>query len=140
MRFEKSIGAIVFKDNEYLLLKYGLGHWGFVKGNVEKGETKEETIFRELKEETGITNAEIITGFEEEIEYYYSLKGDKIHKKVIYFLMKSNTKSVKLSYEHDNFEWLPFEKALKKINFRNQINLLKKANKFLNEKSLEDSS
>jgi bis(5'-nucleosidyl)-tetraphosphatase len=62
---EKSIAAVVYNQNEYLLLKYGLGHWEFVKGHIEKGETEKETIMRELEEETGITDASIIEGFKE---------------------------------------------------------------------------
>lgn len=128
---EKSIGAVVFKDKEMLLLKYGMGHWGLVKGNIEKGESDEETIFRELEEETGITNAKLVKGFEEKIEYYYTLKDKKIHKKVIYYLIKSNTKDVKLSYEHDAFEWLTFQEAIEKVRFKNLRNVIQKALDFL---------
>ena len=59
---EKSCGAVVFlkKDNStnYLLLNYAAGHWDFVKGNVEQNEIEKETVVRELKEETGITDAQ----------------------------------------------------------------------------------
>ena len=58
---EKSCGAVIFikKDDstKYLLLNYEAGHWDFVKGNVEPNETEKETVVRELKEETGITDA-----------------------------------------------------------------------------------
>ncbi|HHF56026.1 MAG TPA: diadenosine tetraphosphate hydrolase, partial [Thermoplasmatales archaeon] len=33
MPVERSCGGVIFKDKKYLLLKYGWGHWGFVKGN-----------------------------------------------------------------------------------------------------------
>ena len=58
---EKSCGAVVFLKKEeqtkYLLLNYAAGHWDFVKGNVEPNETEKETVLRELKEETAITDA-----------------------------------------------------------------------------------
>ncbi|RLG60142.1 MAG: diadenosine tetraphosphate hydrolase, partial [Candidatus Hydrothermarchaeota archaeon] len=47
MLVEKSAGVIIFRRDEeikYLLLKYGYGHWDFVKGNIEKGENEIETI------------------------------------------------------------------------------------------------
>ena len=127
MRIERSIGAVVFNGKECLVLKYGMGHWGLVKGNVEKGENKHETILRELEEETGIKEAEIIGDFEEITEYYYSFKGEKIHKTVIYLLLKVNTKEVTLSYEHDDFKWLSFNDAINQVDFANVKNVIKKA-------------
>ncbi|MFX0032094.1 MAG: bis(5'-nucleosyl)-tetraphosphatase [Candidatus Hodarchaeota archaeon] len=127
---EHSIAAIVYSNNEYLLLKYGLGHWEFVKGHKEANETDEETILRELKEETSITDAEIIKGFKEKYEYNFTFRNQKIHKLVSCYLIKSNTKKVKLSYEHDDFKWLPFHKAIKQLTFNNSKKLLKKAETF----------
>ena len=63
---EKSCGAVVFlKKTEvnYLLLRYGAGHWDFVKGNIEPNESEKETVIRELQEETGIVDARFIEGF-----------------------------------------------------------------------------
>jgi 8-oxo-dGTP pyrophosphatase MutT (NUDIX family) len=124
------VAAIVFYKREYLLLKYGLGHWEFVKGHKEKIETDKETIFRELKEETGIIDAEIIEGFKEKYEYYFTFKGQHIHKFVICYLIQSNTKDVKLSYEHEDFDWFLFPKALKRLTYTNAKKLLAKAEKF----------
>jgi len=131
MKNEYSIATVVIYDKEYLLLKYELGHWGFVKGNKEKGETPKETIMRELKEETGITDAQIIQNFEHEYEYYYKLKGDSIHKFVKCLLIKSKTKEVQLSYEHVDYAWLTFEEALERLSHKNTRKILKKAKKFL---------
>jgi len=69
MLAEKSCGAIVCltKDPEllYLLLHYTSGHWDFVKGNVKVNETEKEMIVRELREETGITDACFVEEFRE---------------------------------------------------------------------------
>ncbi|MFW9938701.1 MAG: bis(5'-nucleosyl)-tetraphosphatase [Candidatus Thorarchaeota archaeon] len=127
MKEEKSIAAVVFHDKKYLLLKYGLGHWGFVKGHIEEGESNEETIMRELHEETGITEANIIKGFKEEYEYYFKFQGEQIHKYVDCYLIKSNTEEVKLSYEHVDYIWLPLKEAIKRATFKNTKTLLKKA-------------
>ena len=130
MKEEKSVAAIVYHNNEYLLLKYGLGHWEFVKGHIEKGETEEETIIRELKEETGIRVAHIIKGFKEDYDYFFKSRGQKIHKSVSCLLIKSDTKDVELSYEHDDYKWLPIDKAIKQVTYKNAKDLLKKAKKF----------
>ena len=65
---ERSAGVILFNRAEgiqFLVLKYPSGHWDFVKGNIEEGEEEEETVKRELFEETGINNLEIHQGFNE---------------------------------------------------------------------------
>jgi 8-oxo-dGTP pyrophosphatase MutT (NUDIX family) len=131
MEFEYSVGAVVYKDNECLLLKYGMGHWGLVKGNKEENESEKETILRELEEETGITKANIISGFKEKTDYFYKLKGKNIHKFVTYFLIRAGTKEVQLSYEHEDFRWLLFDKAIKKVDFEDVKGIIKKAHKFL---------
>lgn len=134
MKYEHSVGAVVFKDNECLLLKYGMGHWGLVKGNREKGESAKETILRELEEETSINKGRIIEEFREKTDYFYKLKGNTIHKFIIYLLIKVKTKEVELSYEHDDFVWLPFEEAIEKVNYDDVKEVIGKAQYFLAQK------
>ena len=139
MREQKSAGIVLFRNdsdkNEFLLLNYPQGHWDFVKGKVEQGETPHETALRETKEETGITNIEFIDGFEESVEYDFRFKKEDIHKKVIFFLAKTNEKNIKLSHEHNDYFWLEYNDALKKTTFENAKNVLTKANKFLSSTS-----
>ena len=135
MGTEKSAGIVLFRSdsgkNEFLLLKYPQGHWDFVKGKIEQNETSHEAAQRETKEETGITNIEFIDGFEESVEYDFRFKKEDIHKKVIFFLAKTDEKNIKLSHEHNDYLWLEYNDALKKTTFENAKNVLSKANKFL---------
>jgi len=135
MREQKSAGIVLFRNdsgkNEFLLLNYPQGHWDFIKGKVEQGETPRETALRETKEETGISDIEFIDGFEESVEYDFRFKNEDIHKKVIFFLAKTNEKKISLSHEHNDFVWLEYDDALKKTTFRNAKNVLSKANEFL---------
>jgi len=135
MREQKSAGIVLFRNdlgkNEFLLLNYPQGHWDFIKGKVEQGETPHETALRETKEETGISYIEFIDGFEESVEYDFRFKNEDIHKKVIFFLAKTNEKKISLSHEHNDFVWLEYDDALKKTTFRNAKNVLSKANEFL---------
>ena len=93
--------------------------------------TPRQTSIREAKEETGITDIEFIDGYEEKIEYFFRANNHDIHKKVIFFLAKTNSINVKLSHEHLNFIWLDYENALKKLTYDNAVNLLKKSEQFL---------
>ena len=135
MREQKSAGIVLFRNdsdkNEFLLLNYPQGHWDFVKGKIERNETSHETALRETKEETGITNIEFVDGFEESVEYDFRFKKEDIHKKVIFFLAKTNEKNIKLSHEHNDYIWLEYNDALKKTTFENAKNVLTKANEFL---------
>jgi len=135
MREQKSAGIVLFRNasskNEFLLLNYPQGHWDFVKGKVEPGETQYETASRETKEETGISDIEFIDGFEESVEYNFKFKNEDIHKTVVFFLAKTNEKKITLSHEHSDFVWLEYDDALKKTTFRNAKNVLSKTNKFL---------
>ncbi|XES76777.1 MAG: bis(5'-nucleosyl)-tetraphosphatase [Candidatus Bathyarchaeia archaeon] len=131
---EKSCGAVVYAKNsevKYLLLQYEAGHWDFVKGNVEEGESEQETTVRELSEETGITGAQFVDGFREKISYFYKRQGSTVYKEVIFFLMESPTTDIKISFEHIGFDWLTYDDAMKKLTFKNARDVLQKAHGFL---------
>ena len=135
MKEQKSVGIVLFRNasnkNEFLLLEYPQGHWDFIKGKVEQGETPHETASRETKEETGISDIEFIDGFEESVDYNFRFKNEDIHKTVVFFLAKTNEKKISLSNEHNDFIWLEYDDALKKTTFRNAKNVLSKTNEFL---------
>jgi bis(5'-nucleosidyl)-tetraphosphatase len=138
---EKSCGAVVYlKDSEvkYLLLHYEAGHWDFVKGNVEPNETEQETVIRELREETGITDAKFIEAFKEKIDYFYRRQGTTIHKEVIFYLMETHTETVKISYEHVGYIWLNYQQAMEKLTFKNARDVLQKAHKLMKARGIID--
>lgn len=128
---EFSIGAVVYNEDQFLLLKYGLGHWGLVKGHKDKGETDKDTILRELREETGITSAIMISGFKDTYSYHYNFRGNSFFKTVTCYLIKSNVKEIKISYEHDDYKWLPYDKAIKKATHDGPKTMMRKAKKYL---------
>jgi len=137
---EKSCGAVVFIKNtdatKYLLLNYAAGHWDFVKGNVEPNESEKETVIRELKEETSITEAQFLDGFREVIAYFYRRQGLTIHKEVVFFLMEAYTDKVELSFEHIGYAWLDYQHAMEKLTFKNAKDVLQKAQDFLKKNGI----
>ena len=134
MPVERSAGAVVFrKEGEilYLVLEYGHGHWGFPKGKIETGEDMEETVKREIQEETGISRIRFVPNFKEKISYFYKKEGKTIYKEVVFFLVEGLQKKVTLSFEHSDYAWLKFEDAQEKVNFKNDKIVLEKAHKML---------
>jgi bis(5'-nucleosidyl)-tetraphosphatase len=134
---ERSAGVILFRNRaaarEYLLLDYGR-HWDFAKGHVEKGEDVVQAALRELKEETGISDARLTPGFSHEIEYYFrNNRKDLVHKTVWFCLAETRANTVRLSDEHVGYEFLPFEPAIKRLTYAGAKEILRHAEKYLAE-------
>ena len=73
MKKVKVVAAIIKKDNKILATQRGYGEfeglWEFPGGKVEQGETKEEALIREIKEEL---NADIeVEKYALTLEYQY---------------------------------------------------------------------
>ena len=137
---ESSAGGIIFYlaetgEPEYLLLHYTSGHWDFPKGNIEQGEDEMEAATREILEETGITGVEFLAGFRKKIEYKYKRGGKLVQKEVALYLGKSNTQSVKLSYEHIGYAWKKYDEAIDRLTYKNAKDALTDARIFLKQVS-----
>ena len=134
---ETSSGVVLFRKENgkilFLLLHYPSGHWDFVKGKMEEGETPRETAIRETKEETEITDLKFVDNFEEWIQYNFQFQGDLIHKKVVFFLGETKTKDVKISHEHLNYTWMDFPTAMEKTTFDNAKTVLSKSYALLSQ-------
>ena len=133
---ERSAGVILFNKTDgiqFLILKYPSGHWDFVKGNIEEGEKEEETVKRELFEETGIDSLQIHQEFNEKVEHNYYKKNRKVHKIVSYYLAETDQKEIKLSFEHLDYKWSDYEDLMKLITFENSREILKKGNELIKD-------
>jgi len=153
--FEKSIGAVIFRlENDqpvFLLLHYPSGHWDFPKGHQEKGENDEQTLKREVMEETGITDEKILSDSKKQIRYFYQAKGNEkvkrikqgaglqIFKRVIYYAAETKTKEVRISFEHIGYKWFGYEEALKRITFKNSKEVIKFFKPLIDEKLEKES-
>ncbi|HSU66646.1 MAG TPA: NUDIX domain-containing protein [Tepidisphaeraceae bacterium] len=146
-RHERSAGFVIYRptlagSHEYLLLDYGR-HWDFPKGHVEKGEDELTAATRELKEETGITDARVFPGFKQEIGYFFrDRKKGLINKKVVFFLAQTETgpDDIVLSHEHEGFEFLPFDTAIRRTSFPTARRILKLAEEAITGKPVEPDS
>lgn len=149
--YEVSAGAVVFRcesdgTRRFLLLQYRHRHWDFPKGHVEAGETIEMAARRETEEETGLTGLRLVSGFHRKVHFFYTAKGTErerrrkegrallIFKTVHFFLAESlETIPVRLSEEHLDGVWLPFERAIERATFDNAKSLLRLAQAVLSK-------
>jgi len=132
---ETSAGIILFRKEDskilFLLLHYPSGHWDFVKGKMEEGESTHETAIREAKEETGITDITFLKNFEEWIKYDFQYQGELVHKKVVFFLAETKTKEVMISHEHLDYTWMDYNTSMEKTTFENAKMVLTRAKMLL---------
>ncbi|MFQ5921099.1 MAG: diadenosine tetraphosphate hydrolase, partial [Nitrososphaerales archaeon] len=89
---------------------------------------------------TSIGRIKFVDGFSGKVEYNYRRAGKLVHKEVVYYLAKTETRDVKLSYEHKNYGWLEYEPALKRLTYRNSKRILEEANSFLKNARKESAS
>lgn len=125
VKFEFSAGGVVIKREKthtlILVAQHSHHHgWIFPKGLIGdkiKGEKKEETATREVKEETGVT-AKIVKALSP-VDYWYQFEGEKIHKAVYYFIMEYVSGDIKdHDFEMENVEWLDSQEVEKRLTYK----------------------
>ncbi|HEV8293454.1 MAG TPA: NUDIX domain-containing protein [Tepidisphaeraceae bacterium] len=121
-RQERSAGVIVFRkgeggENLYLLLDYG-HYWDFPKGHIEAGEEERAAALRELSEETGISDVNLLDDFRHEIVYFFHPPGrGLVRKTVVFFLGEVESEKVTISHEHVGYAWLKGQEALAGVKY-----------------------
>ena len=136
--YEHSCGAVVFRrineEYRFLLIKNRRSnHWGFPKGHMEQGETRQETAIREVLEETGL-HITIFDGFCSESRYRI---GAKIEKRVDVFLAcTTDTQTVIQKEEIEDYIWLRYPEALQMLKFENDREILTNVRAFMAEHDL----
>jgi bis(5'-nucleosidyl)-tetraphosphatase len=134
MSIETSAGAVVFyrgEQIEYLLLYHNF--WGFPKGHIERGEDEHTAALREIDEEAGVP-VTLLDGFRWVEEYEYPRRGKLNPKRAIYFLAQARNHTARLSWEHTELTWLPYEQALAQLQFDGLRDTLRAANEFLTKR------
>ena len=113
-------GGIVVRQeniNKYLLMVYRAKHddWSFPKGHTEHGESIQQTVIREVKEECGIDTVIIK---ELTPNKYFNPKSKE--ETVCYmYLLKPKTLEIKPENNGDKVEWVLLEDVKDKITHPN---------------------
>ena len=132
--------AIIDGTPNYLILKRRLhwNGWEFPKGGIEKMEFRRLAIRRELFEETNLIPKKI-KSFPVKGKYTYKKEcldrpGVKGQTYKLYAVEVEKKRVSVDKKEHSGFEWLPFEKAVKKLTWKNQKDCLKIVDEWLKGK------
>lgn len=92
------------KSGKFLIVREG-DRWQAVGGRLEKGEKLEDGLRRETEEETGITEMEVGKVIHVD-EWFAKPEGELKHIVALFFLCKVKSDTVKLSEEHQEYEWI----------------------------------
>ncbi|ELT96450.1 hypothetical protein CAPTEDRAFT_170524 [Capitella teleta] len=129
-------GFIVFRriqsQLQYLIMKHSYGnHWTPPKGHVDPGEGELEAAYRETFEEAGLSESDlkVFEGCKQTLKY--EVKGRP--KRVEYWVAElcDPDTPVRLSHEHETFEWLPLENVLLRAGFQEMQQAFKNVDSFL---------
>lgn len=106
MKEIKVVAAIIQKENKILATKRGYGEfinmWEFPGGKIESGETKEQALVREIKEELNIEIS--VDKFAIDIEYQYP----NFYLFISCFMCSIKEGSIEL-LEHNDGKWITKE-------------------------------
>lgn len=136
---DNSYGATpIFKESDQyliLLVKHRAGHWTFPKGHPESGESKFDTIKRELQEEIGIKDFDLDenTDF---VEHYSFESGNKLYdKENAYYPAFVHNKTIntpeKFKKEIPECRWLTSDEALKLAQFDSTKEIIRQVEEYL---------
>lgn len=123
-KFTGAIGAIIENTNtgKILLLKrspkkdFLPNSWEEVTGRMNQFESPENAVRREVLEETGISDIEIIKPIA--VRHYF--RGEETAENeviLIVYWCKTFTEDVKLSNEASEYKWLTIEDAIKLVDY-----------------------
>ena len=115
--------AVIEKDNKVLLVKRNTepfnGYWTLPGGHIDFGETAEQAIKREVKEETGLTIKPKFLHYRDEI--YPEINW---HGEVLIFYGKAEGKEQIDGKEITDIRWFDIEEAIKmKLAFQHEKTL-----------------
>lgn len=135
-RREDSAGGVVIRRAPdgplFLLIRDPYHNWGLPKGHIEPGETAESAARREIGEETGLTELELISDVAT-IDWYFHDRQERVHKFCRFFLFASAGGDTRPEHGEGISEcvWLPYPAALQRITYDNAREVLREAGRRL---------
>ncbi len=122
---QKAVAGIIFNEDEFLLMKKQgtWTGWQFPQGKIDKGESPEQAVKREIEEETGLKDIEIVKKLPYKNDYWFKENNQTIHKFLTFYLVRANKKKqdINLSREHSDFKWCKFEQVYKDLRYNKKI-------------------
>lgn len=116
-------GIVIFHDQKTVLVEsVKKGYLSYPKGKREKGESNLEGAFREVEEETGITESQIeLLRDENDEPIYIDEKSNKGNPSIRYFVGRLKEYTNKFQFDSEELRgvaWYDFDKIKDLPNFK----------------------
>ena len=139
---EPTAGGVIFRRNqknevEILLIQDSKDRWTIPKGHIEEGETAQETAKREIGEEAGLQEVEII-GWLGKINFRYRRIDKLVLMTTQVFLVKAlgDTDAIQKEDWMNGIKWFSFSDALDEIEYEDIGKLILLAMKKIRQENL----
>lgn len=105
-----SVKALIFNGDQFLVLHKNSNYkmsqflWDLPGGTLEYGETPQETVLREISEETGLKVCNLVL-----YDTWMYRKDETTQLTGVIYLCQTDDTEVILSNEHDKFLWLTLD-------------------------------
>ncbi len=120
---EPTAGGVVFRRDEsggieILLIQDAKDRWTIPKGHIEEGETAQETAKREIGEEAGLTDTEVL-GWLGKIHFRYRRVDKLVLMTTQIYLVRAggDTDAIKKEEWMNGIKWFKFNDALDAIEY-----------------------
>lgn len=123
-RFMVAVGAMIeLRETGKILINQRSAHldwhpndWEIIYGRIDQFEGLENGLRREVKEEVGIDDLEIITVLRAWRIFRGSEQSAENELIGITYRCRTQTEAIKLSKEHQNYQWVTPQEALKIVS------------------------
>ena len=139
---EPTSGGIIFRRDEndgveILLIQDGKGRWTIPKGHIEEGETAQQTTRREIHEEAGLAEVDIL-GWLGKIYFRYRRVDKLVLMTTQIYLVraKGDTNDIKKEEWMNDIRWFKFHDALEMIEYEDIGKLMLLAMKRIRQENL----
>ena len=140
---EPTSGGIVFRHGkkegeiEILLIQDAKDRWTIPKGHIEEGETASQTARREIGEEAGLHDVDML-GWLGKIHFRYRRMDRLVLMTTQIYLVRVRTDGNEIQKEEwmNGIKWFPFNEALDLIEYEDIAKLMLKAKTRIREEKL----
>jgi ADP-ribose pyrophosphatase YjhB (NUDIX family) len=139
---EPTAGGVVFRRDEknsieILLIQDAKDRWTIPKGHIEEGETAQQTAKREIGEEAGLTDTEVL-GWLGKIHFRYRRVDKLVLMTTQIYLVraKGDTNAIQKEEWMNGIKWFTFHDALDAIEYEDIGKLMLLAMKRIRQENL----